>query len=86
MQGSSGATADIDIAIYTFSEAAVKFMEHTSDDDSAVIEHLQFEYGGMEIDWSVQNAAGQITATNRAGWNAVKNVACTGTAYIPTAA
>ena len=81
MQGSSGATADIDIPIYTFSEAAVKFMEHTSDDDSALIEHLQFEYGGMEIDWSVQNAA-----TNRAGWNAVKNFACTGTACIPTAA
>ncbi len=79
---SSLTSAGQDYLIFTFKLVAVRTISWTQSDEGPG-EVITFEYGGLDITYSKQNADGSYVAKPAfAGWNRVKNVVDTATAVI----
>lgn len=59
--------------LFTFKLVAVKTLGWAHDDE-APKESVTFEYGGLQIRYGQQAAAGNISAVFPGGWNRVKNI------------
>ena len=59
---------------FDFKLVALKTISWSHDDESPT-EDLEFEYGGLQIRYGLQNAGGSIKEQNPVGWNKIKNIA-----------
>ena len=66
---------------FDFKLVALKHMTWSHDEESPT-EELEFEYGGLQIRYGVQQPGGAIVPENPVGWNKIKNVADIGSAII----
>jgi type VI secretion system secreted protein Hcp len=58
---------------FTFKLVAVKTVSWAHDDE-APKETVTFEYGGMAIQYAIQDPSGKLTTVIPGGWNRVKNI------------
>ena len=57
---------------FDFKLVALKTMSWSHDDESPT-EDLEFEYGGLQITYGLQNPDGSVAAQNPFGWNKISN-------------
>lgn len=76
-KSSGGDTAGEIFVRFDFKLVAVKTISWAHDDESPK-ETVTFEYGGLQVHYTQQNANGSFVAAIPGGWNRVKNVQDTG--------
>lgn len=80
-KSAGGDTAGQAFCRFDFKLVAVKTISW-SHDDEAPKETITFEYGGLQVRYSMQEASGKMTPAIAGGWNRVKNIADTTTTPI----
>ena len=59
---------------FDFKLVAIKTINWAHGDDSPT-EDVEMQFGGLQIQYGVQQAGGSITKQNLIGWNSIKNIA-----------
>lgn len=77
----SSVSAGKDYLVYMFKLVAVRTVSWSQGDEGPV-ETVTFEYGALDISYSIQNPDGSLAAPIFAGWNRVKNIADTATSVL----
>ncbi len=72
-KSSGGTTTGRVYLVFRFKLVAVKTISWAYDDESPK-ETVTFEYGGLQIHYSQQEASGKMKAQISGGWNRVRNV------------